>query len=98
MVTQRKPKASKYLTTPTRPVQVDRDRSVAGLLEKMEGAGFGGRQLAEAHRICLDMLGDNTPIMVPASSALIPPGLRPLLANGINNRFFPLLFLSHSIP
>src|SRR5207237_4612519 len=48
MVTQRKPKASKYLTTPTRPVQVDRDRSVAGLLEKMEGAGFGGRQLAEA--------------------------------------------------
>src|SRR6185503_9880299 len=50
MVTQRKPKASKYLTTPTRPVQVDRVRSVAGLLEKMEGAGFGGRQLAEAHR------------------------------------------------
>ena len=42
MVTQRKPKASKYLTTPTRPVQVDRDRSVAGLLEKMEGTGFGG--------------------------------------------------------
>jgi hypothetical protein len=36
MVTQRKPKPSKYLTIPTRPVQVDRDRSVAGLLE-MEG-------------------------------------------------------------
>jgi len=66
MVTQRKPKASKYLTTPTRPVQVDRDRSVAGLLEKMEGTGFGGRQLAEAHRIWLDMLGDNTTIMVAA--------------------------------
>ena len=46
MVTQRKPKPSKYLTIPTRPVQVDRDRSVAGLLEKMEGSGFGGRQLA----------------------------------------------------
>ena len=66
MVTQRKPKASKYLTTPTRPVQVDRDRSVAGLLEKMEGTGFGGRQLAEAHRIWLDMLGDNTTIIVAA--------------------------------
>jgi deoxyhypusine synthase len=35
---------------------VDRDRSVAGLLEKMEGTGFGGRQLAEAHRIWWDML------------------------------------------
>ena len=42
MVTQRKPRPSKYLTVPTRPVQVDRDRSVAGLLEKMEGTGFGG--------------------------------------------------------
>ncbi len=70
MVTQRKPKASKYLTTPTRPVQVDRDRSVAGLLEKMEGAGFGGRQMAEAHRIWLDMLGDNTTIIVAGSGAL----------------------------
>jgi len=80
MVTQRKPKASKYLTTPTRPVQVDRDRSVAGLLEKMEGTGFGGRQLAEAHRIWLDMLGDNTTIMVAASGALIPAGMRRLLA------------------
>src|SRR2546426_4140539 len=76
MVTQRKPKASKYLITPTRPIQVDRDRSVAGLLEKMEGAGFGARQLAEAHRIWLDMLGDNTTIMVAGSGALIPAGMR----------------------
>src|SRR6266705_953753 len=76
MVTQRKPKPSKYLTIPTRPVPVDRDRSVAGLLEKMEGTGFGGRQLAEAHRIWLDMLGDNTTIMVAASGALIPAAMR----------------------
>jgi len=94
MVTQRKPKASKYLTTPTRPVQVDRDRSVAGLLEKMEGTGFGGRQLAEAHRIWLDMLGDNTTIIVSASGALIPAGMRRLLAYVIKNRFVDVLVLS----
>jgi deoxyhypusine synthase len=94
MVTQRKPKASKYLTTPTRPVQVDRDRSVAGLLEKMEGTGFGGRQLAEAHRIWLDMLGDNTTILVSASGALIPAGMRRLLAYVIKNRFVDVLVLS----
>src|ERR1043165_9331669 len=76
MVTQRRPKPSKYLTIPTRPVQVDRDRSVAGLLEKMEGTGFGGRQLAEAHRIWLDMLGDNTTVYVGASGAPIPRGGR----------------------
>jgi len=97
MVTQRKPKASKYLTTPTRPVQVDRDRSVAGLLEKMEGTGFGGRQLAEAHRIWLDMLGDNTTIMVAASGALIPAGMRRLLAYVIKNRFVDVLVLSGAL-
>ena len=97
MVTQRRPKPSKYLTVPTRPVQVDRDRSVAGLLEKMEGTGFGGRQLAEAHRIWLDMLGDNTTIYVAASGALIPAGMRRLLAYIIKNRFVDVLVLSGSI-
>ena len=97
MVTQRKPRPSKYLTVPTRPVQVDRDRSVAGLLEKMEGTGFGGRQLAEAHRIWLDMLGDNTTIFVAASGALIPAGMRRLLAYIIKNRFVDVLVLSGSI-
>lgn len=97
MVTQRKPKASKYLTVPTRPVQVDRDRSVAGLLEKMEGIGFGGRQLAEAHRIWLDMLEDNTTIMVAASGALIPAGMRRLLAYVVKNRFVDVLVLSGSL-
>src|SRR3972149_6936829 len=97
MVTQRKPKASKYLITPTRPVQVDRDRSVAGLLEKMEGAGFGARQLAESHRLWLDMLGDNTTIMVAGSGALIPAGMRRLLAYVIKNRFVDVLGLSRSL-
>src|SRR2546426_4304281 len=97
MVTQRKPKPSKYLTIPARPVPVDGDRSVAGLLEKMEGAGFGGRQLAEAHRIWLDMLGDNTTIPVAASGGLIPAGMRRLLAYVIKNRFVDVLVLSGSL-
>jgi deoxyhypusine synthase len=97
MVTQRKPRPSKYLTVPMRPVQVDRDRSVAGLLEKMEGAGLGARQLAEAHRIWLDMLGDNTTVMVAASGALIPAGMRRLLAYVIKNRFVDVLVLSGSM-
>ena len=97
MMTQKKPKVSKYLTTPTRPVSVDRDRSVAGLLEKMEGCGLGGRQLAEAHRIWLDMLGDNTTIWVAASGALVPAGMRRLLAYVIKNRFIDVLVLSGNV-
>ena len=56
----KKQKSSKYLTAPTRPVQIDRDRSVAGVLQKMEGAGFQARALAESHNLWLEMLEDNS--------------------------------------
>src|SRR6266700_1191561 len=97
MVTQRKPKASKYLITPTRPVPVDRDRSVAGLLEKMEGAGFGARQLAEAHRIWLDMLDDNSTIYMCGSGNLIPSGMRRLISYVIKNRFVDVIVVSGTV-
>ncbi len=97
MATQKKSKASKFLTVPTRPISVDRDRSVAGLLEKMEGAGFGARQLAEAHRIWLDMLDDNATIYLCGSGNLIPSGMRRLLAYVIKNRFVDVLVLSGTV-
>ncbi len=97
MVAQKKTKASKFLTVPTRPVAIDRDRSIAGLLEKMEGAGFGARQLAEAHRIWLDMLDDNSTIYMTGSGNLISSGMRRLLAYVIKNRFVDVLVLSGSV-
>lgn len=97
MATQKKSKSSKFLTVPTRPIPVDRDRSVAGLLEKMEGAGFGAKQLAEAHRIWLDMLDDNSTIYLCGSGNLIPSGMRRLLAYVIKNRFVDVLVLSGTV-
>jgi deoxyhypusine synthase len=96
MVSPRKLKASKFLTVPTKPVPVDRDRSVAGLLEKMEGAGYGAKQLAEAHRIWLDMLDDTTTIFLSADGHLVPSGMRRLLAYVIKNRFVDVLIVSGS--
>ncbi|MGI8813316.1 MAG: deoxyhypusine synthase family protein [Pyrinomonadaceae bacterium] len=97
MVAKQKSKASKFLTVPTRPVPIDRDRSVAGLLEKMEGAGFGAKQLAEAHRIWLDMLDDNSTIYLCGSGNLIPSGMRRLLAYVIKNRFVDVIVMSGSV-
>src|SRR6478672_2922235 len=97
MVTQKKSKASKFLTVPTRPVPIDRDRSVAGLLEKMEGAGFGAKQLAEAHRIWLDMLDDNSTIYLCGSGNLITSGMRRLLAYVIKNRFVDVIVMSGTV-
>jgi deoxyhypusine synthase len=97
MAVKQKSKASKYLTVPTRPIPVDRDRSVAGLLEKMEGAGFGARQLAEAHRIWIDMLDDNVTVYLCASGNLIQSGMRRLFAYIIKNRFVDVLVLSGDV-
>lgn len=94
MVAQKKSKSSKFLTVPTKPVPIDRDRSVAGLLEKMEGAGFGARQLAEAHRIWLDMLDDNSTIYLCASGNIISSGMRRLIAYVIKNRFVDVIVMS----
>jgi deoxyhypusine synthase len=90
-------KGFKFLTVPTRPIPVDRDRSVAGLLEKMEGAGFGAKQLAEAHRIWLDMLDDNSTIYMCGSGNLIPSGMRRLLAYVIKNRFVDVIVMSGTV-
>lgn len=94
MAVKQKSKASKYLTVPTRPIPVDRDRSVAGLLEKMEGAGFGAKQLAEAHRIWIDMLDDKVTIYLSISGNPIPAGMRRLLAYIVKNRFVDVLVLN----
>ena len=97
MTAQKKTKNSKFLTVPTRPIPVDRDRSVAGLLEKMEGAGFGAKQLAEAHRIWLDMLDDNSTIYLCGSGNLIPSGMRRLISYVIKNRFVDVLVMSGTV-
>ncbi|MFN0277256.1 MAG: deoxyhypusine synthase family protein [Pyrinomonadaceae bacterium] len=97
MVAQKKTKASKFLSVPTRPVPIDRDRSVAGLLEKMEGAGFGAKQLAEAHRIWLDMLDDNCTIYLCGSGNLITSGMRRLISYVIKNRFVDVIVMSGTV-
>jgi len=43
------------------------------------------------------MLGDNTTIMMAASGALIPAGMRRLLAYVVKNRFVDVLVLSGSV-
>lgn len=84
-------KASKYLKTPTYPIQIDRDRSVAGLLAKMEATGFQGRNLATAHQVWLNMLQDNSTVFLGLSGALVAAGMRRLIAYLIKNHYVDVL-------
>jgi deoxyhypusine synthase len=87
----RRLKGAKYLTKPTEPLQVDRDRSVPGLLEKMETISFQGRNLALAHQVWLQMLSENALVIMGMSGALIPAGMRRLVAYLIKNRYIDVL-------
>ncbi len=92
----RRIKGAKYLTKPTVPLNVDRDRSVPGLLDKMEHISFQGRNLAIAQQLWLQMLSENAVVMMGLSGGLVPAGMRRLIAYLIKNRFVDVLVTTGS--
>jgi deoxyhypusine synthase len=91
MQMMKRTKSAKYLKTPTYPIQIDRDRSVAGLLAKMEGTSFQGRNLAAAHQVWLNMLQDNATVFMGLSGGLVAAGMRRLIAYLIKNHYIDVL-------
>jgi deoxyhypusine synthase len=87
----RRIKGAKYLVKPTDPLQIDRDRSVPGLLDKMEKISFQGRNLAVAHQVWLQMLQENAVVLMGMGGALVPAGMRRLVAYLIKNRCIDVL-------
>ncbi len=74
------------LTAPTRPLEIDRKKNTAALLEKMQGISFQGRNLGIAFQVWKRMLGDRVTIMMGMSGAMTPAGMRRLVVYMIKNR------------
>jgi len=85
------PHKGQILSTPTRPLEIDRRKNVAALLEKMQGISFQGRNLATAYHIWKKMLGDRVMIMMGMSGAMVPAGLRRTVVYLIKNRLIDCL-------
>jgi deoxyhypusine synthase len=79
------------LSRPTRPLTIDRRKSVADLLEKMQGVSFQGRNLATAYQVWRRMLRDRTMIMMGMAGAMVPAGMRRLVVYLIQNRLIDCL-------
>jgi deoxyhypusine synthase len=79
------------LSTPTRPLKIDAGKSVAALLEKMQGISFQGRNLGIAYQVWKKMLGDRVTILMGMSGAMVPAGLRRLVVYLIKNRLIDCL-------
>ncbi|MGD1155348.1 MAG: deoxyhypusine synthase family protein [Terriglobia bacterium] len=79
------------LSTPTRPLKIDAGKSVAALLEKMQGISFQGRNLGIAYQVWKKMLGDRVMIMMGMSGAMVPAGMRRLVVYLVKNRLIDCL-------
>jgi deoxyhypusine synthase len=79
------------LSQPTRPLEIDRRKNAAALLEKMQGISFQGRNLAVAYQVWKRMLQDRTMIMMGMSGAMVPAGMRRLVVWLIKNRLIDCL-------
>ena len=63
------------LSTPTRPLEIDRRKNVAALLDKMQGVSFQGRNLGRALQVWERMKEAKAFVFLGISGALVP--LRP---------------------
>jgi deoxyhypusine synthase len=80
------------LSIPTRPFDpAERAGGVAGVLERMQGTAFQGRQLGTAFEVWKKMLADDCVIMMGLSGAMVPAGMRRILVRMIENRLIDCL-------
>ena len=84
-------KKETLLKTPIKPFEVKTGDSVADFLQRMESISFQGRSLGTAFRIWADMLKDETTILMGLSGAMVPAGMRKVIAYLIENRFIDCL-------
>jgi deoxyhypusine synthase len=79
------------LKKPTNPIDVG-EKSVEELVEHMRGIGFQGRNLGESVEIWNQMLSEeNISIFLGLSGAMVPAGMRKILAYFIENRLIDCL-------
>lgn len=79
------------LSSPTRPLTIDRRKNVAALLQKMQGISFQGRNLAAAYHVWHRMLQERVTIMMGMSGAMVPAGMRRLVVYLLKNRLIDCL-------
>src|SRR5437773_12415188 len=82
------------LSNPTRPLEIDRRKNVAALLEKMHAISFQGRNLGTAYQVWRRMLKVRPLIMMGISGAMVLAGIWRLVVYLIKNRLIDCLVLA----
>jgi deoxyhypusine synthase len=84
-------KHKSFLRNPVKPIGVDKRSNVGDLLERMGATAFQGKNLSIAARIWSDMLRKRVTIFLGLAGAMVPAGMRELIAYLIENRLIDCL-------
>jgi deoxyhypusine synthase len=80
------------LKHPTRPIEIDPEKSVSKLLEDMAFIGFQGRKLGEAADVWTSMLKKREMVIwMGVAGAMVPAGMRKLITYLIRKRMIDVL-------
>jgi deoxyhypusine synthase len=82
---------SKYLSSPTRPLRVEK-RTISDLLMAMKDTAFQGRSLGEAAEIWTKMLEEEKlVVLMGLSGAMVPAGMGKIISHLIKNGYVDCL-------
>lgn len=81
----------KFLKKPTAPIEVSESDTIASLLKKMGATGFQGRNLSVAADVWQEMLDQKAFIFMGLAGAMVPAGMRRLVALLIKRRYVDCL-------
>ncbi len=80
------------LSIPTRPFDPSENSGgISGVLERMQGTAFQGRNLGLAFEVWKKMLGDECTIIMGMAGAMVPAGMRRIVVRMIENRLVDCL-------
>src|SRR3990172_7507059 len=82
---------SNFLQVKIKPQEIKKGNSVKALLDTMGNSAFQGKNLALARDIWVKMLNDRTTIFFGLAGAMVPAGMRGIIAYLIKNRYIDCL-------
>jgi deoxyhypusine synthase len=85
------PTREEYLRYQTEPIEIEPGLTTDELLRRMEKISFQGRQLARAARVWESALRSGGFVMMGMAGALVPAGMRKLVAGLIERRYVDCL-------
>jgi deoxyhypusine synthase len=80
-----------FLDVKIKPYKIKKGSSVNAMVDMMKNSAFQGRNIAVARDIWVKMLGGNTTIFLGLAGAMVPAGMRGVIAYLIKNRFIDCL-------